>query len=283
MFFPVFLFLLRSSSIKYPVCYILVFSFLDPCVNRDRIIHFKRWTDSPSRRWSSQPVPSPLAGGISPSWSSPENSAGSPRCRSSTTRQSSICFGSGQITSALWISQTPQDCVGERGSTGVWEVTGPESKPAHECLRWPRPAHLLLRWSCPANLHWSRPARLRLCWFPSAAASPCFPSAAASPRFPSTAESHCLLRDCAPKGLLRDCALLCLLRDRSHLCLLRDGALLCLLRDCALLCLLLDSALLWPLLASSLMLLRWSHPALRRSLWSHPAPRSQSAPETLRC
>ncbi len=103
-------------------------------------------------------------------------------CRSSTTRQSSICFGSGQITSALWISQTPQDCVGERGSTGVWEVTGPESKPAHECLRWPRPAHLRLCWSCPAHLRWSHPARLRLCWFPSAAASPCFPS---------TAESHC--------------------------------------------------------------------------------------------
>ncbi len=181
-------------------------------------------------------MPLPLAGGISPSWSSPVNSAGSPRCRSSTTQQSSIC-GSGQITSALWISQTPQDCVGERGSTGVWEVTGPESKPAHECLRWPRPAHLRLRWSCPAHLRWSRPARLRLCWFPSAAASP---------RFPSTAESQCLLR------------------------------------DCALQCLLPDSALLWPLLASSLMLLRWSHPALRRSRWSRPAPRCQSAPETLR-
>ncbi len=45
----------------------------------DRTTDPERWTDSPSRRWSSQPVPSPLAGGISPSWSSPENSAGSPR------------------------------------------------------------------------------------------------------------------------------------------------------------------------------------------------------------
>ncbi len=35
MSFPVFLYLLRSSSIKYPVCYILVSSFLDPRVNRD--------------------------------------------------------------------------------------------------------------------------------------------------------------------------------------------------------------------------------------------------------
>ncbi len=163
----------------------------------DRTTDPERWTDSPSRRWSSQPVPSPLAGGISPSWSSPENSAGSPRCRSSTTRQSSICFGSGQITSALWIFQTPQDCVGERGSTGVWEVTCPESKPAHECLRWPRSAHLHLRLYHPAHLRlrWSRPAHLRLPWLlpvrrcQSAAESPHFPSTAESPRFPSASES----------------------------------------------------------------------------------------------
>ncbi len=38
MSFPVFLYLLRSSSIKYPVCYILVSSFLDPRVqHRDRL------------------------------------------------------------------------------------------------------------------------------------------------------------------------------------------------------------------------------------------------------
>ncbi len=37
MSFPVFLYLLRSSSIKYPVCYILVSSFLDPRVNRDSL------------------------------------------------------------------------------------------------------------------------------------------------------------------------------------------------------------------------------------------------------
>ncbi len=42
MSFPVFLYLLRSSSINYPVCYILVSSFLDPRVNRDRIIHPKQ-------------------------------------------------------------------------------------------------------------------------------------------------------------------------------------------------------------------------------------------------
>ncbi len=91
------------------------------------------------------PASSPLSGGISHSRSIPENSAGSLQGQSSTTRQSSSCFGSGQITIALWISQTPQDCVEERGSTGVWEVSGPESKPAHECLRWPRPALLRLR------------------------------------------------------------------------------------------------------------------------------------------
>ncbi len=38
------------------------------------------------------------------------------------------------------------------------------------------------------------------------------------------------------------------------------------------LCQLQDSALLWPLLASSLLLLRWSRPALHRSHWSRPAP-----------
>ncbi len=48
MSFPVFLYLLRSSSIKYPVCYILVSSFLDPRVNRDRIIHHTRWSSPAS-------------------------------------------------------------------------------------------------------------------------------------------------------------------------------------------------------------------------------------------
>ncbi len=39
--------IVRSSSIKYPVCYILVSSFLDPCVNRDRIIHHNRKVAAP--------------------------------------------------------------------------------------------------------------------------------------------------------------------------------------------------------------------------------------------
>ncbi len=63
---------------------------------------------------------------------------------------------------------------------------------------------------------------------------------------------------------------------------LLDSALLCLLQDSALLFRLQDSALLWPLLASSLLLLRWSRPALRHSHWSRPAPCCQSAPESLR-
>ncbi len=57
----------------------------------------------------------------------------------------------------------------------------------------------------------------------------------------------------------------------------------CPLLDNALLCQLQDSALLWPLLASSLLLLRWSRPALHHSHWSRPAPRCQSAPKSLRC
>ncbi len=48
MFFPVFLCLLRSLFIKYPVCYILVSSFLAPRVqHRDRIIHHKRKVAAP--------------------------------------------------------------------------------------------------------------------------------------------------------------------------------------------------------------------------------------------
>ncbi len=70
-------------------------------------------------RWSSPPTSSPLSGGISHSRSIPENSAGSLQGQKSTMRQSSSCFDSGQITIALWISQTPQECVGERVSTGV--------------------------------------------------------------------------------------------------------------------------------------------------------------------
>ncbi len=130
-----------------------------------------------TKRWSSPPASLPLAGGTSHSRSTPPNSAGSLRDQSSTTRQSSSCFDSGQITIALWISQTPQDCVGERVSTGVWEVSGPESKLALWCLRWPRPAHLRLRGLLPVRR------------FPSATESPRFPSAAESPRFPSTTES----------------------------------------------------------------------------------------------
>ncbi len=92
-------------------------------------------------------------------------------------RQSSSCFDSGQITITPWISQTPRDCVGERGSTGVWEVSGPESKLALWCLRWSRPAHLRLRGLFPV---WR---------FPSAAESPRFPSTPESPRFPSAPET----------------------------------------------------------------------------------------------
>ncbi len=97
------------------------------------------------------------------------------------------------------------------------------------------------------------------------------------------AQPKCLLQDSALLCLLQDSALLCLLQDSALLCLLQDSALLCLLLDSALLCQLQDIALLWPLLASSLLLLRWSRPALRRSRWSRPAPRCQSTPESLRC
>ncbi len=106
--------------------------------------------------WGSPPTSSPLSGGISHSLSTPESSAGSRQGQRSTTPPFSIYSGSGPVPINPWISQTPRDCLGEKVSTGVWEVTGPESKPTHECYRWPRPAHLHLRWS--------RPARLCLCW-----------------------------------------------------------------------------------------------------------------------
>ncbi len=67
---------------------------------------------------------------ISPSTSTLGNSAGLPLGRRWMTRPSIICSGSGPITIAPWTSQTPQDWVGEKGSSGVWEVSGPEPEPA---------------------------------------------------------------------------------------------------------------------------------------------------------
>ncbi len=58
------------------------------------------------------------------------DSAGSPRGRCWTMRPSIICSGSGPITITPWTSQTPQDWVGEKGFSGVWEVSGPEPEPA---------------------------------------------------------------------------------------------------------------------------------------------------------
>ncbi len=130
----------------------LVSSFLVPGSPVCTVTEHSTQTTLPPRRWSSPPASLPLAGETSHSWNTPLNSAGSRQDQKSTTRLSSSCFNSGQITIALWISQTPQDCVGERGSTGVWEVSGPESKLALWCLRWPRPAYLCLRWSRPAHL-----------------------------------------------------------------------------------------------------------------------------------
>ncbi len=146
-----------------------------PCV--PRVTEDSTKTKLPPKQWSSPPASLPLAGGNSHLWNTPPNSAGSRRDQDSTMRQSSSCFDSRQITITPWISQTPRDCVGERGSTGVWEVSGPESKLALWCLRWSRPAHLCLRGLFPVRR------------FPSAAESPRFPSAAESPRFPSATES----------------------------------------------------------------------------------------------
>ncbi len=140
----------------------------------------------------------PLAGETSHSWNTPPNSAGSRRDQKSTTRQSSSCFDSGQITIALWISQTPQDCVGERGSTGVWEVSGPESKLALWYLRWSRPAHLHLRGLLPVRR------------FPSTAESPRFPSAPETLHCQSTPET--LRCQSAPETLRFPGVLQCLLR-----------------------------------------------------------------------
>ncbi len=142
-----------------------------PVQYRDRRLHPNK------RRWSSPPASLPLSGGTSHSWSTPQNSAGSLRCQNSMTWPSSICFGSGLATITPWISQTPRDWVGEKVSTGVWEVSGPESKPALCCICWPRPAHLRLRWL--------RPVRR----FPSAPESPRSLSAPESPRLPSTPKS----------------------------------------------------------------------------------------------
>ncbi len=83
---------------------------------------------------------SPYPAEISLSMSTPGNSAGSPQGRRWRTRLSIICSGSGPITSTPWTSQTPQDWVGERGSSGVWEVSGPEPEPACHPVRQPNPS-----------------------------------------------------------------------------------------------------------------------------------------------
>ncbi len=88
--------------------------------------------------WRSPLASSPYPAEISLFTSMPGNSAGSPRGRRWTTRPGIICSGSGPITIAPWTSQTPQDWVGERGSSGVWGVSGPE--PARRPVRQPNPS-----------------------------------------------------------------------------------------------------------------------------------------------
>ncbi len=56
------------------------------------------------------------------------------------TPPSIICSGSGPITIAPWTSQTPQDWVGEKGSSGVWGVSGPEPEPACRSVRQHNPS-----------------------------------------------------------------------------------------------------------------------------------------------
>ncbi len=56
------------------------------------------------------------------------------------TPPSIICSGSGPITIAPWTSQTPQDWVGEKGSSGVWGVSGPEPEPARHPVRQHNPS-----------------------------------------------------------------------------------------------------------------------------------------------
>ncbi len=178
-----------------------------PCV--PRVTEDSTKTKLPPKQWSSPLASLPLAGGNSHLWNTPPNSAGSRRDQDSTMRQSSSCFDSGQITITPWISQTPRDCVGEKGSTGVWEVSGPESKLALWCLRWSRPAHLCLRGLFPVRR------------FPSAAESPRFPSAAESPRFPSAPER--LRCQSAPETLRCPSVLQCRLLASVLQCLLRPA------------------------------------------------------------
>ncbi len=129
-----------------------------PVQYRDRRLHPNK------RRWSSPPASLPFSGGTSHSWSTPQNSAGSLRCQNSMTWPSSICFGSGPATITLWISQTPRDWVGEKASTGVWEVSGPESKPALCCLRWPRhggrPSSMIRHGLLSPRIHHGRPSSM---------------------------------------------------------------------------------------------------------------------------
>ncbi len=145
-------------------------------------------------RWSSPPTSSPLSGGISHSRSIPENSAGSLQGQRSTTQPFSIYSGSGPVTINPWISQTPRDCLGEKVSTGVWEVTGYESKPTHVCHRWPPPSSSLspLVLSNSSSSPLVLPSSSSLVP-PSSSLSPLVPSSSALPERPQV-----------PLGLLID-------------------------------------------------------------------------------
>ncbi len=256
MFFPVFLCLLRSSSIKYPVSYFLVSSFLDPRVQyRDRIIHPK--TNDGVHRRRSRPYPAgSLIRGVR---------RGIPRARrgDGAPRRGNPPFVSarGKLP-APYGSPRDHRIVLERGDLPVSGKLPVPSRNQPTSVS-AGPAQLIFVSAGPAQLIFAGPVQLVFVSAGSRAPpSARFPSAAANPRFPSAA-LQCLLRDCALQCLLRDCALQCLLRD----CVLQ-----CLLRDCALQCRLLASLLQCRLLAS--LLQGRPRPAHQSPCRLRPAPQN---------
>ncbi len=87
--------------------------------------------------WKLLLASTPYPAEISSSTSMPRSSSGAPRGQHWTMRPSIICPGSGLITITLWTSQTPQNWDGEKVSSGVWEVSGPEPEQARHPWLFP--------------------------------------------------------------------------------------------------------------------------------------------------
>ncbi len=139
-----------------------------PVQHRDRIIHHTRATHLPSRRWSSPPASSPLAGGISPSWSFAGEFC---KLAAVTELHDAAILHLFRLGANYQRPMDLPDTTGLCWREGIYRCLGSyrsrvETSPRVSPLA--RPAHLRLRWSAqlffvsagPAQLFFAGPAQL---------------------------------------------------------------------------------------------------------------------------